>query len=85
MDEKVHIIWGNSSFSENRVNVLRMNGMKRIFVLDNDQAAFTREKNDIIYFSSKYASLLQKDGPGTIHHFFMHVKRDHYNSKKDNH
>lgn len=82
MDENVHIVWGNSSLSKNRVNVLKMNGMKKIFVLDINQTSIVREKNDVVYFSLKYAPLLKKDTPGKVHHFFMYVSPEEYGSRK---
>lgn len=82
MDENVHIIWGNSSFSKNRINVLKMNGMKKIIVLDDNQASMVKEKNDVFYFSLKYAPLIKKDMPGKIHHFFMNVSREQYENRK---
>lgn len=73
MDKKTHIIWGNSSFSKNRVNLLKMNGMDRIFVLNKDQASTVKEENDVVYFSMKFEPLLMKDRPGKVHHLFMYV------------
>lgn len=81
VDENVHIIWGNSSFSKNRVNVLKMNGMTKIYVLDEQQKTFIQEENDVIYISKKYAPLLKRDEPGKVHHFFMYVSPDEYESR----
>lgn len=74
MDENVHIVWGNSSFSENRVNVLKKNGINKIYVLDNKMTSVVKEEDDVVYFSLKYAALLKRDAPGNVHHLFMYVE-----------
>ncbi|AOV08551.1 hypothetical protein [Sporosarcina ureilytica] len=73
MEKKTHIIWGNSSLSKNRINLLRMNGMEEIFVLDQEQSSIVKEENDVVYFSMKFAPLLMKDSPGRVHHWFMYI------------
>lgn len=82
MDDKVHIVWGNSSFSENRVNVLKMNGMKQIIVLDSEQTSIVKEENEVVYFSMKYAPLLKKDTPGKVHHFFTYVSPEQNENRR---
>ncbi|MDS9472438.1 hypothetical protein [Sporosarcina pasteurii] len=73
MEKKTHIIWGDSSLSKNRINLLKMNGMEEIFVLDKEQSSILKEENDVVYFSLKFAPLLMKDSPGKVHHLFMYI------------
>lgn len=78
MDKQIHIIWGNSSFSDNRINALKMSGTKRILVLDSKQNSVVKERNDVVYFSHSLASLLRKDEPETIHHLLIFVPPGKY-------
>lgn len=81
MDKQVHIIWGNSSFSDNRINALKMNGMKRIFVLDSKQNTVVQERDDVVYFSEQIASLLKHDEPEKIHHLLVYVPPGKYSKQ----
>lgn len=74
MERNPHFIWGKGSRSENRINILKMNGMKQIYVLDQNQGPILKEKNDVLYFSLQYAPLLRKGAPNTTHHLFVNVR-----------
>lgn len=73
MDKRIHFIWGDSSRHQNRIGLLKKNGMNKIYVLDKKQSAVIKERDDVVYFSLKFALLLNKDQPGRVHHFFMNV------------
>lgn len=86
MDKKIHIIWENSSFARHRINTLKKNGMKNILVLDCKQISIVKERNDVIYFSIKLASILKREEPEKVHHLLMYVPPGKYGKrKKDDH
>ncbi len=81
MDKRVHFIWGNFPGSKNRIHLLKMNGMNKIYVLDKNQKGLIKECNDVTYFSMNIAPLLMIDQPGQVHHFFMEVPPRQYKSR----
>lgn len=82
MDKQIHIIWGNSWFSNHRINLLKKSGMKNIFVLDSKQNFIVRERNNVVYFSVELASVMRKDEPEKVHHLLMYVPPGKYKSKQ---
>lgn len=73
MEKRTHIILGESSLNEKRIKFLKMNGMDEIIVFDENQTSLVKEKNDVVYLSSRGASLFMKDSPGMVHHLFVYI------------
>lgn len=73
MDKRIHFIWGSASYSKNRILLLKMHGMNRIFVLDKNQETMIKEHKDATHVSIKFVPLFQIDQPGRVHHFFTKI------------
>lgn len=81
MDKEVHIIWGNSYFSESRINTLQSRGTKKIFVLDDKKNPIVKERKDVVYFSEEIAPFLWLDEPEKVHHLLLTVPKGKYKKK----
>lgn len=73
MKKTPHIIWGRSSLTHDKFKLLKRNGMKEIYVLDDNQTKKVMEENDMVYLSRESFSLLVQKSPETFHHFFMYI------------
>ena len=76
MEKKSHIICGVTSHTPRNINMLKMGGKKKIYVLDYNQSSSVREENGIIYISKEWASQLVMNDPNTVYHYFIYKRPD---------
>lgn len=71
MNKTPHIIWGKSSSTHEKIQLLKSNGMEEVYVIDRNQSKTVIEENEVVYLSPKGVSFLFKYAPETIHHFYV--------------
>ncbi|WP_172369951.1 hypothetical protein [Sporosarcina jiandibaonis] len=76
MERKSHIIFGMTSHTPRTINILKMGGENKIYVLDFNQSSKVREKNGVIYISKEWASQLVMNNPNTVYHHFIYKRPD---------
>lgn len=80
MEKKSHIICGVTSHTPRTINMLKMGGERKIFVLDYNQISKVREENGVTYISKEWASQFVMNEPNTVYHYFIY-KRPNQSSK----
>lgn len=73
MDKTPHIIWGRSSLTNEKIQLLKMNGMEEIYVMDHNQSQKVMEENEVVYLSREGVSSLFKYAPETVYHLFLYI------------
>ena len=76
MEKKSHIIFGVTSRTPKKINMLKRGGRRNIYVLDYNQSRRVREKNGITYISKEWASQLVMNDPNTVYHYFIYKRPD---------
>ncbi|WP_210469719.1 hypothetical protein [Sporosarcina sp. 6E9] len=76
MEKKSHIICGVTSHTPRTINMLKLGGEKKIFVLDYNQTSKVREENGVTYISKEGASQLVMNDPNTVYHHFIYKRPD---------
>lgn len=71
MRKTSHIVWGLSSITSDKVELLKKSGEKEIYVLDYNQASKVQERNGIVYMSLEGASLFFKNADDIMYHHYI--------------